>query len=98
MSPTAVVKRVASVILQAGPAASTENIVPGTSSHFKRIAAPVIGLAPTSPVTADLYTSVTPVFKSIAKLPATPRFTASNVWLLVKSVVDWLDEDFKDVG
>ena len=37
-----------------GPAASTVKILPATSGHVKRIAAPVIGLDPISPVTEDL--------------------------------------------
>jgi hypothetical protein len=36
-----------------GPAASTEIIIPVTSVHVTRIAAPVIGLDPTFPVIAD---------------------------------------------
>jgi coenzyme F420-reducing hydrogenase beta subunit len=59
-----------------GPVASTEYIVPITSGQVNNIAAPVIGLEPTSPVTADLYTSVTPDCESMAKLPAKPRSTA----------------------
>ena len=42
------------------------------------MAAPVIGLDPTSPVTVDLYTSVTPVLDSMAKLPARPKSTAGK--------------------
>ena len=56
----------------------TEYIVPTTSAQVTRIAAPVIGLDPISPVIADLGTSVIPDFDKITKLPATRRFTTAN--------------------
>jgi hypothetical protein len=59
-----------------GPEASTEYIFPVTSGQDINIAAPVIGLEPTSPVTDDLYTSVTPDLERMAKLPASPKSTA----------------------
>jgi len=62
---------------QAGPAASTSYIVPVTSGQDKRIAAPVIGDVPTSPVIADFGTSVIPVSDNKAKLAATPKKTVS---------------------
>jgi hypothetical protein len=38
-----------------------------------------MGLVPTSPVTADAYTSVIPVLVRIAKVPALPRFTGGEL-------------------
>ena len=62
----------------AGPAASTEKIIPVTCVQVKRSAAPVIGLVPTSPVTAEAGTSVIPDFVSITKLPADLRLTGAG--------------------
>jgi len=74
--------------LHAGPAASTVYIVPVTSAHVRRIAAPVIGLAPTSPVIGDGETSVIPVFVRIAKLAAVPRATGAGPDAIVVVVVE----------
>ena len=52
-------------------------MVPDTSVHVTRMAAPVIGLDPTFPVIAEAYTSVTPVFDRIANVPALARFTGA---------------------
>ena len=43
-----------------------------------RSAAPVIGLVPTSPVTAEVGTSVMPDFVRITKSPADRRFTGAG--------------------
>jgi hypothetical protein len=51
---------------------------PDTSPHVRRRAAPVMGLVPTFPVTADSYTSVIPVLARITKVPAVPRFTGGG--------------------
>ena len=54
ISPTAEVRNEGAVAVHgSGPAASTEKIVPVTSVHVTKIAAPVIGLEPTSPVMAE---------------------------------------------
>ncbi len=88
MSDTAVVRNVGSVTLHgAGPAASTEYIVPVTSAHVTPIAAPVIGLAPTSPVIAEAGTSVTPAFVSIAKPAAVPSNTGAGPAAVAAPVV-----------
>jgi hypothetical protein len=79
MSRTAAVKLVGFFILHgAGPAGSTEKIIPVTSEQVKRSVAPVIGLVPTSPVTAEAGTSVIPDFVRIAKSPAVLRFTGAG--------------------
>ena len=62
----------------AGPAASTEKIIPVTCVQVKRSAAPVIGLVPTSPVTAEAGTSVIPDFVRITKSPADLRLTGAG--------------------
>jgi len=46
-----------------------------TSGHEIKIAAPVIGLEPTFPVTAEAGTSVIPVSDRIANDEAAPRNT-----------------------
>src|SRR5664280_146171 len=51
---------------------------PVTSGHVRRRAAPVMGLVPTSPTTAEACTSVMPYSDRIVKLPADPRFT--GIW------------------
>lgn len=80
MSPIAAVSKVSSVTLQgSGPAASTVYIVQDTSVQVKSIAAPVIGLAQTLPITAELGTSVIAAFDNITKLPADKRLTGSRV-------------------
>ena len=54
MSPTEAVKKVASLTAQGlGPAASTVKTFPVTSLQRRSRAAPVIGLVPTFPVTAE---------------------------------------------
>src|SRR5450755_2164175 len=76
ISSTATVRISGSITLHGlGPAASTEKTFPVTSVQVKRSAAPVIGLAPTSPVTFEVGTSVIPVFDRITKLPAFLRST-----------------------
>jgi len=49
-----------------------------TSAHVIEIAAPVIGLAPTFPVTTDEGTSVTPDSLKIAYDEAVLRFTVAG--------------------
>jgi len=71
------VKYEASVVKHPGPPASTSYIVPFTSEHDNNRAAPVIGLVPTSPVIAEVGTSVIPLSERRAKFAATPRFTVS---------------------
>jgi hypothetical protein len=61
-----------------GPAASSEYTFPVTSVQVKRSAAPVIGLVPIFPVTAEVGTSVIPVFVRITKLPADCRSTGAG--------------------
>src|SRR5450755_3713530 len=79
MSRTAAVNLVGFFMLHgAGPAASTETTIPVTSVQVKRSAAPVIGLVPTSPVTAEVGTSVIPDFVRITKSPADLRFTGAG--------------------
>src|ERR1022692_1061793 len=77
MSSTAAVSKVGAVTLHGrGPAALTVKILPVIiSAHVRWIAAPVIGLAPTSPLIADGKTSVMPDLVRIAKIPAFPRGT-----------------------
>jgi hypothetical protein len=53
-------------------------MIPFTSVQVKRSAAPVIGLVPTSPVTAEVGTSVIPDFVRITKSPADLRFTGAG--------------------
>src|ERR1700676_5324589 len=62
----------------AGPAASTEKTIPVTSLQLKRSAAPVIGLVPTSPLTAEVGTSVIPDSVRITNSPADLRFTGAG--------------------
>ena len=62
----------------AGPAASDEKIIPVTCVQVKRSAAPVIGLVPTSPVTAEAGTFVIPDFVRITKSPADLRLTGAG--------------------
>jgi hypothetical protein len=52
------------------------------------MAAPVMGLAPTSPLIADGGTSVTPVFVRIAKVPALPRITGACPVVSTAAVVN----------
>src|ERR1700694_2113464 len=78
MSPITVVRKGPSLIAQEGPAASTTYIFPETSPQVRRRAAPVMGLVPTSPVTADAYTSVTPLLLRIANVPAVPKLTGAG--------------------
>src|SRR5580658_5083226 len=76
MSRTAAVNLVGSLILHgSGPAAFTEKTLPSTSVQVKRSAAPVIGLVPTSPVTAEVGTLVIPDLVRITKSPADLRST-----------------------
>jgi len=59
-----------------GPEALTEYIVPVTSAHVNAGAGPqAAGLKPTSPVTAEMFVSLTAAAPRTAKLPAVPRFT-----------------------
>src|ERR1035438_6971529 len=53
-------------------------MIPFTSVQVKRSAAPVMGLVPTSPVTAEVGTSVIPDFVRITKSPADLRFTGTG--------------------
>src|ERR1019366_8611123 len=54
--------------------------VPVTSAHVRPvIAAPVMGLVPTSPVIFELGTSLTPDFDRTAKEPAAPTLTGNRV-------------------
>src|ERR1017187_8324732 len=53
-------------------------MIPFTSVQVKRSAAPVIGLVPTSPVTAEVGTSVIPDSVRITKSPADLRFTGAG--------------------
>src|SRR5450755_2802301 len=79
MSRTAAVNLVGFFMLHgAGPAASTETTIPVTSVQVKRSAAPVIGLVPTSAVTAEVGTSVIPDFVRITKSPADLRLTGAG--------------------
>src|ERR1700688_2268519 len=79
MSSTAAVNLLGFFILHgAGPAAFTETTIPVTSVQVRRSAAPVIGLVPTSPVTAEVGTSVIPDFVRITKSPADLRFTGAG--------------------
>jgi hypothetical protein len=79
ISLTAIVKSHAFVILHGnGPVASTEYIVHITSGHVKPIAAPVIGLAQTSPLITEEGTSVIAVFDNIAKLLDDKRSTVAG--------------------
>jgi hypothetical protein len=76
MSPIAVDNNEASFTLHgAGPVASTAYTVPSTSAHVKWIDAPLIGLAPTSPVTLDVGMSVICAFDNIAKSSTEPKST-----------------------
>src|SRR5680860_553376 len=50
-------------------------MIPFTSAHVRRRAAPVMGLVPTFPSIVVLKTSVIPVFDRTVKLLADPRFT-----------------------
>jgi len=52
-------------------------MVPVTSLHLSKRAAPVIGLVPTSPVMAEFGTSVIPLSDNKAKFAATPKNTVS---------------------
>src|SRR5450631_3216816 len=55
-------------------------MVPVTSAHVRPvIAAPLMGLVPTSPVTFELGTSLTPDFDRMAKEPAAPTLTGNRV-------------------
>src|SRR5665647_1893717 len=49
-------------------------MIPSTSEHVRPMAAPVMGLVPTSPLMEVLNTSVTPDFDSTVKLLADARF------------------------
>lgn len=62
----------------AGPAVVTDKTNPLTSVQVRRSAAPVIGLVPTSPVTAEVGTSVMPASVRITKSPAVRRFTGAG--------------------
>src|SRR5664279_1417913 len=79
MSRTAAVNLVGFFILHgSGPAAVTEKTNPVTSVQVRRSAAPVMGLVPTFPVTAEVGTSVIPDFVRITKSPADRRFTGAG--------------------
>src|SRR5450631_3630613 len=79
MSRTAPVNLVGSLTLHgSGPAASTETTIPVTSVQVNKSAAPVIGLVPTSPVIAEVGTSVTPDLVRMTKSPADRRTTGAG--------------------
>src|ERR1035438_5656701 len=79
MSRTAAVNLVGFLMLHgAGPAVVTDKTNPLTSVQVRRSAAPVIGLVPTSPVTAEVGTSVMPASVRITKSPAVRRFTGAG--------------------
>jgi hypothetical protein len=78
MSDTAAVSLTGSVTIHAGPAASTEYIMPVISPQVNTIDAPVFGLVPIFPVIADGGTLVIPVFERITKFAAEPRSTAPD--------------------
>src|ERR1700733_5242327 len=58
-----------------GPSASTDKTLPVTSEQLKWSAAPVVGLTPIFPVTAEVGTSVIPVSDRMTNSPAVPRTT-----------------------
>lgn len=83
ISLTAVVNRVSLVTLHAGPAASTEYIVPVTSGHETAIAAPEIGLAQTFHVIIDGETFVIAAFERSTKLLADKRLTVAGETVVI---------------
>src|SRR4051812_25566349 len=81
MSPIAVVNRTVSITVHgAGPVLLTSYITPVTSVHVKPMPAPVAGLKPTSPVTAEVGTLVIADFARITKLTAVPTVTGAGPW------------------
>src|SRR5450756_1228880 len=79
MSRTAPVNLVGSLTLHgSGPAASAEITIPVTSVQVNRSAAPVIGLVPSSPVIAEVGTSVIPALVRMTKSPADLRTTGAG--------------------
>src|SRR6476646_10502960 len=81
MSPTAFFRKPGTVNLHGrGPAASTLYTLPDTSVHVRWMAAPVMGLVPTSPTMEDGDTSVIPLLLRIANPPADPRATGDRTF------------------